>query len=66
MMVKPDRVDKDVYRLVYGETIVAFSLRLSNGRWCVADHDWQRTGAASYDSPAKAAASVIPAAAAST
>ena len=35
--IKPDRADKDCYRLMDGDRIAAFALKLSNGRWAIFD-----------------------------
>lgn len=54
--IRTERADKDIYRLLDGEKIVGFAMKLSNGRWCMSDKDDNRIGRTTYGSPKEVAA----------
>jgi hypothetical protein len=54
---KAVRYDRDVYRIQRGgDDVLAFAMRLSNGRWALCDTDDRRLDGRTYDGPKEIAA----------
>ena len=53
------RYDKDCYRIMVGETIVGFALRLTNNRWCMTDTNDKHLSKQSYARPDDVAAAWV-------
>lgn len=52
---RTERADRDVYRIMLGDEIAGFAMKLSNGLWSACDCSERRLTASLFPSPSRVA-----------